>query len=358
MSPAKKRNSQKPSISKIESEDQDPILADPEQVWDLKRIMPTQGGTRSPDFLERIVGPVDELYVKETYGGGTFKMIARDEQGKYSKSFTFSIGGPARFPKDENHNEPDDRSLDDIMDDLRGRFPEADVPEDLKRDLEEIKKSVSGSDDLRDFDRLIKKVIYAATLTPILSKIGQGGGNSSGIQDQLGLLEAAMGLITTGIKVGQGQPIVEKNSETNLMDVVNQNLPGILSILSSEKKRTGPVSPAPVPYRGTDQVPSRTDANPPVQEGEMAFQQRLYQSIEALIKALDSEADMADQEIADFVKQYLTDQDLQDIGQNLTYDNLFQVCKGNADAQLTLRENKDKVESVLKLIRSRDQSPQ
>lgn len=350
------------------------VKADPDQRFKVF-ILEFVDGKRRPCYIETIQG-YDIDFLKERFGGGTFKLQAIDEADNFIKGgFSVTIAGP-KMPLEkmatgseaiekENPDDDDTPILDGGGNEARMFQYLIDRNRELETKLYQGRPSVISEDGGMTtdnisavVDKLMEKQIVYSTMLPIIERMR--GGDKKSETDPIQLFEMFTKMLKEGIKLGQGVETPE-HEDKGVLGVVEKFLPDLMKMLAPKSQPEIPEkTPVLLPIDRTGPVVADGQGSPGAESAEsdnmfsFDLPKRITQAIEILITCLNADIDMPPEEIAsEYIKKILSEDDIKVIGDNLSYEKISELVsdRGDLEAKLVLRENEEKVRLIIDCVK-------
>jgi len=351
------------------------VKRDPDQRFKVF-ILEFVDGRRRPCYLETIQG-YDIDFLKERFGGGTFKLQAIDENDTFMKGgFSVTIAGP-KIPLEKMATGSEDVEKEIPEDDnapiLDGGGSDAhmlryliDRTRELEAKLDQDRPSVISGDGAVTtenisaiVDQLMQKQMVYSAMLPIIERMR--GDDKKSATDPIQLFEMFTKMLKEGIKLGQGVETPD-HEDKGVLGVVEKFLPDLMKMLAPKPPpEAAPKVPSPLlvgeTANPTIAVGQAVSGVEPVESDNMFrfdLPQRISQAISILITCLSSDIDMPPEEIAsEYVKKILLEDDIKVIGDNLSYEKISELVsdQGDLEAKLVLRENEEKVRTVIEWLK-------
>jgi len=315
----------------------------------------------------------DAESLKARFGGGEFHIVVHDKGRLVKGSARVVIEGE---PKIESQS-GDSATLGDLpvssdpvvnmlvqqveklterllteMQDLRAaRVPSA---EDSAFNPENFKKMLGIARESRYTDMLMQTALGGDSSSPTISE--------KVISDRL---SSMLEMLKMGMEYGQEKEPAESGGLMALFAPLLQKI-----LASSEMQSPGvkPVEAADIAAGTTAPVPSRAigaSNDIDVDKGRIELEtnvtemrqemltQKLSTAVGVVLDALESETEYSTDQVVAFVTKTISIEELSSIHSYLTFDNIRRLVELIPDDQISLDNNKEKVEAVLLAIRSR-----
>jgi hypothetical protein len=337
----------------------DPAAAfDDNQAFKVFRVERIDGRS-SLAYLDTIYG-FDHDVLKERFGGGKYQIRPIDTSRRFIPgSFTVDISTSANPESDVN---PDDSILSIEKTDPMLEYLIA-QNRDLQAKLESLtqgkaSKAVFSPDSMREMiDVILEKKAIIKGMKPLFDALD--GESRSPDLDIMKMFKMFTDVLKEGVNLGQGVEFREPQ-ERGVVGIIERFLPQLFQVLSAKKAAPVAGLAAHNPTVPPGNVPQISESNVvfpgSASEGDVYMfdlPQRIERAIMALVRCLESELDLSDDQIViEYLRPILRPQDIKAIGDNLTYENIVSILteRGLSEEKLILAENETRVKAIIGLM--------
>ena len=320
-------------------------------------------------YLTKTWEPPDAESIKKQFGGGEF-YIHVQEGGRITKgSARIVIEGE---PIVQSDNQADLKlselpaSSDPVVNALVRQFEN--VTERLLAEIQDLKAQRSGSSgggfDPDNFQRMID-IARRARYEDYAMKIGLGSEQSEAptlTEDVINQrISAYMDMFSKGIEIGSGKEPTESNPLMELLapmiaSVIQKNqIPTAAQVPSAlDKPAGGTASPGQgeptrsgSPY-DIEIEKQRTELEEKTVEMKLeALAGKLVNAIRVMLDALEAEIQYTNLQVIGFIHKEISEPEIQIVKDRLTFDNVRMLMQQTPGDQISLDNNRERVESIL-----------
>jgi hypothetical protein len=330
--------------------------------------------TGGAEYLRSFSEVPDENTVKNLFGGGRYQLRIFQNGRIQPGPANFRISGNPKLAAAEDEDSPDNKPVGSVSSDsvLFGILERKinGLEEKIAQLLRGVETASGGGDslsperlgrliDVANAKRLETQLLAGALGTPEVKPAPPPGAvTPSGASPDM--LDMVLKVFRAGAEFAGSS----EGGDTD--DIVSKGLSHLMDLFTKATGKTVPapsVEPARVPVvpdmpAGNAPEPERIEADRRAVERigterrESVVMERLQRAVGVMLDAFSAKADYSLDDICGFVREVLSQEEIDHIGDNLTFVNVRMLMEGSPESQIELDEYKAGVESVLTRLRA------
>jgi hypothetical protein len=329
--------------------------------------------TGGSEYLRSFSEVPNENTVKNLFGGGRYQLRIFQNGRIQPGSANFRISGDPKLAAVEDEDAPDNKpvgsgSSDSVLFGILERKING-LEEKIAQLLRGVETASGGGDslsperlgrliDVANAKRLETQLLAGALGPPDVKPAPTGAVTPSGMSpDMLDMV----------LKVFQaGADFAGHSGDGDTDDIVSKGLSHLMDLFTKATGKTVPtpaVEPARVPIApdvpaGDVPDPERLEADRRAVERigterrESVMMEQLQRAVGVMLDAFLAEVDYSLDDICGFVRGVLSQEEIDHVGDNLTFVNVRMLMEGSPESQIQLDEYRAGVESVLTRLRA------
>lgn len=324
--------------------------------------------TGGAEYLRSFSEVPDENTVKNLFGGGRYQLRIFQNGRIQPGPANFRISGNPKLAAAEDEDSPDNKpvgsgSSDSVLFGILERKING-LEEKIAQLLRGVETASGGGDtlsperlgrliDVANAKRLETQLLAGALGPPDVKPAPADAVTPSGASPDM--LDMVLKVFRAGAEFAGSS----EGGDTD--DIVSKGLSHLMDLFTKATGKTVPapsVEPARVPMAPDVPEPERIEADRRAVERigterrESVVMERLQRAVGVMLDAFSAEVDYSLDDICGFVRGVLSQEEIDHVGDNLTFVNVRMLMEGSPESQMQLDEYRAGVESVLTRLRA------